>query len=66
MEDDKTPIMIKEVLIEEFYSKDDNGVYRNWRIANYKPEWTKEFTPFNEIPWVKFPNIDLKDFWKKD
>lgn len=41
----------KLVEIEEFYEQDDDGnVYRNWRVAGSNL-WTREFTPYKDMPW---------------
>lgn len=42
----------KEVVIEEYFSKDDGVVYWHWRFGGDN-EWRKEKTAYNEIPVVR-------------
>jgi len=47
----KTKRCIKEVFIEEYYSKEKDVVYWNWRFSG--GEWNKQETPYKELPWIK-------------
>ena len=44
----------RQITIEEYYSKEEGGVYWNWRIVGWG-KWNKELTPYEDIPWVTFP-----------
>lgn len=54
MEADETDHSFKKVVMQEFYSRENGEVYRNWRIED--GEWNKDLTYFKEIPWVTFNN----------
>ena len=47
----KTKRMIKSVLVEEFYSKENGKIYWNWRFVSGK--WNKELTDFKNFPFVE-------------
>ena len=57
----KTERYIKEVLIEEYYSKEKDVVYWNWRFGG--GEWKKQKTPHKELPWIK---VDLMTRVERD
>ncbi|HUW43579.1 MAG TPA: hypothetical protein VMV95_01280 [Bacillota bacterium] len=53
----ETKHKITNVLIEEFYSKENGEVFWNWRFQN--GEWNKQLTAFKELPWIEvnFTNL---------
>jgi len=55
----ETKRQIREILIEEFYSKEDGIVYWNYRFTGGK--WKKEKTPFKELPWIKIQCLTPKN-----
>ena len=48
----KTHRNVREIEIEEFYSKENGIVYWNYRFNGGK--WHKEQSPYKEIPWIEF------------
>jgi hypothetical protein len=51
MDENETKHYIKEVLIEEYFTRENGEVYWNWRFQNGK--WNKELTAFKEVPYYK-------------
>lgn len=47
----ETKHQLRQVLIEEYYTKEDDIVYWHWRFNG--GEWNKKISPFNEIPWIE-------------
>lgn len=43
--------VIKEILVEEWYTKEGDSVYQHLRFQNGE-EW-KRLSPYKEIPWVE-------------
>lgn len=54
-----TPVSIKTIQIEEYYTEEKGSVYRVWRFAG-KDEWNKEITPYSEIPYVEMEKYEYK------
>lgn len=44
----------REVLIQEYYEKTEEGVFRVWRIDELDDEWRRDLTPYKELPWVEY------------
>lgn len=52
----KEPIrMIRQVTIEEYFTKEDGEVFWHWRFAGTNHPWRKELTPLTDIPYVHVP-----------
>ncbi len=43
----------RTITIEEYYKKIDDKVYWFWRYAGSDRKWTKELTPYKEVPYIK-------------
>ena len=48
---EKSDKRIREVLIQEYYTKEEGIVYWNWRFQDGK--WNKVKSPHKEIPLIK-------------
>lgn len=53
------PIFTRQVTMFEYYSKEGNSVYRNWKIEN--GEWNKDLTPYNELPYTVIKQVLEKE-----
>lgn len=60
----KTDILVSHVIVEEYFEKIGNDVYRLYRLGG-KGEWIKELTPYKEVPFVKIAPMTPHDELKK-
>jgi len=57
MTKEETPKSIHNVLMEEYYTKEDGIVYWNYRLNG--GEWHKEISPHKKIPWITIDQPEL-------
>lgn len=52
---EETPHQIKEVVMKEYYSKENGTVY--WNIRLQGGNWIKYETPYKELPWKEIKSF---------
>ena len=53
---EETPHIFKQVVMEEYYTKEYGKVFWHWRMEG--GNWNTQETPYKEIPWVEYQTFN--------